>query len=228
MRKTYFNWSSGKDSAMALHYLKQDKNLEISKLLTTVNGHHDRVSMHGIRRELLHRQFEALGIPATTIELPELPSMEEYESIMFKTVQQLKDDGYADCGFGDIFLEDLRAYREKQLKGIQCHFPLWGKNTTQLLEDFIDMGFKAIVVCINGDLLDSSFIGRELDRSFLNDLPKNVDPCGENGEYHTFCYDGPIYSAPVPFTVGEKTLREYKKSAGEVHEHPPYWFLDLK
>ena len=204
MRKAYFNWSTGKDAALALYYLKKNSNLKIDKLLTTINAHHDRVSMHGLRRELLLRQVESIGISLTTVELPEQPSMEEYDALMTATVNELKRDGYTDCGFGDIFLEDLRTYREQQLKGINCHFPLWKKNTTKLLSEFISQGYKAVVICINGDLLDASFVGRELDYSFLNDLPDTVDPCGENGEFHTFCYDGPIFSNPVKFEFGEK------------------------
>ena len=228
MHKAYFNWSTGKDSALALYRLREKNNLKIDRLLTTINSHHDRVTMHGLRRELLIRQAEAIGLPLTTIELPEQPSMKEYETIMATTVNELQENGYTDCGFGDIFLEDLRIYREKQLEGIKCHFPLWKKDTTKLLLEFIELGFKAVVICINGELLDSSFIGRELDHSFLKDLPNNVDPCGENGEFHTFCYDGPIFSKPVTFELGEKILRKYKKPNGGVNEHTGYWFIDLK
>ena len=228
MRKAYFNWSTGKDAALALYYLKKNSNLKIDKLLTTINAHHDRVSMHGLRRELLLRQVESIGISLTTVELPEQPSMEEYDALMTATVNELKRDGYTDCGFGDIFLEDLRTYREQQLKGINCHFPLWKKNTTKLLSEIISQGYKAVVICINGDLLDASFVGRELDYSFLNDLPDTVDPCGENGEFHTFCYDGPIFSNPVKFEFGEKIRREYKNPDGDTSGNTTYWFIDLK
>lgn len=228
MSKTYFNWSTGKDSALALYYLKEKSNLKVDRLLTTINSHHDRVTMHGLKRDLLLRQVESIGLPLTTIELPEQPSMEEYDSLMTQTTHTLKENGYTDCGFGDIFLEDLRSYREQQLKGINCHFPLWKKDTTELLKEFIDQGFKAKVICLNSELLDASFVGRELDYSFLEDLPNNVDPCGENGEFHTFCYDGPIFSNPVNFELGEKILRKYKKPNGDFNEHSGYWFLDLK
>jgi len=228
MHKTYFNWSTGKDSALALHYLKENSSLKVDRLLTTVNDHHDRVTMHGLRRDLLLRQVDALRLPLSTVELPEQPSMEEYDTLMTATVNELKENGYTDCGFGDIFLEDLRAYREEQLEGIRCHFPLWKKDTTALLKAFIDLGFKAVVICLNGELLDASFVGRPLDRSFLNDLPDHVDPCGENGEFHTFCYDGPIFSKPVPFEFGEKILRKYKTPNGGGDVHTGYWFIDLK
>lgn len=228
MSKAYFNWSTGKDSALALHYLKENSSLHVDRLVTTVNSHYNRVSMHGLRKALLLDQVAAMGLSLRIVELPEQPTMETYNSIMKKEVHQLQKEGYTDCGFGDIFLEDLRAYREKQLSGIKCHFPLWKKDTTALLKAFIDLGFKAIVNCINGELLDASFVGRELDASFLKDLPKGVDPCGENGEFHTFCYDGPIFSAPVPFEIGEKIVRHYKKPNGEIDAKTGYWFIDLK
>lgn len=228
MAKTYFNWSTGKDSALALYYLQGEGNLQVDHLLTTINTHHDRVSMHGLRRALLCDQINAMGLPFSTIELPEQPSMDEYNALMTKAVHQLKNDGYTDCGFGDIFLEDLRAYREKQLEGITCHFPLWKRNTKELFLEFVDLGFKAVVICLNEELLDASFVGRELDHTFLEDLPEHVDPCGENGEFHTFCYDGPIFSKPVEFEFGEKVLRHYKKPDGALNEQTGYWFVDLK
>ena len=227
MRKTYFNWSTGKDSALALYYLQQQGNLKVDRLVTAINGHLDRVTMHGLKRELLLKQKDSIGLPLTTIELPEQPSMEQYNVLMAGTVNDLKKEGYKDCGFGDIFLEDLRAYREEQLKGITCHFPLWKKNTKDLFIEFVELGFKAVVISLNGELLDASFAGRELDLEFLNDLPENVDPCGENGEFHTFCYDGPIFSKPVAFEIGEKVFKQYKKPNGEINEKTGYWFVDL-
>lgn len=225
-QKTYFNWSSGKDSALALYYLIQNKNFQIDRLLTTINAHHNRVSMHGLRRELLNKQVAALGIETSLVELPAEPSMEDYNQIMSKTVKNLKKEGYTDCGFGDIFLEDLRTFREEKLKGIHCHFPLWKRNTTDLMKEFIDLGFKAITVTVNAQLLDESFVGRELDESFLQDLPKNVDPCGENGEFHTFCYDGPIFSSPISFKKGEKVYRTYQ-SPKEDETEMGFWYQDL-
>lgn len=230
MTKAYFNWSTGKDSSMALYHLLQENNLHIDRLLTTVNEHHNRVSMHGLRRELLEQQIESIGLPVTTVELPELPTMEDYDKIMGETVSQLKKDGYLNCGFGDIFLEDLRAYRESKLEGITCHFPLWKKDTKALMKSFVELGFKAVVLCVNSEVLDESFVGRELDESFVNDLPEGVDPCGENGEFHTFCYDGPIFKKPVLFKRGEKVLKRYpkpKQSEEELEEYGGHWFLDL-
>lgn len=223
--KTYFNWSSGKDSALALHYLLQDKNYSVEYLLTSVNAHHDRVSMHGLRRELLQQQVDAIGIPNGTVELPEQPTNAAYETLMRQKTGQLKASGFAYAAFGDIFLEDLKSYREQQLApmGIKTVFPLWKKDTGQLMQEFIASGFKAITVCVNGAVLDDSFVGRTIDQDFISDLPKGVDICGENGEFHTFCYDGPIFKHPVKFSIGETVLREYKNSEAKTG----FWFCDL-
>ncbi len=228
-KKTYLNWSSGKDASMALHWLQQNDLYQVDLLLTSVNGHHDRVSMHGLRRELLQKQVEALSIDMETIELPKEPSMEEYSKIMEQKVNDLKNRGYEFAAFGDIFLEDLRDYREKQLEKLSMKsiFPIWKRNTTELLEEFLEKGFKAIVVTVNANLLDKSFVGRVIDKDFIRDLPKNVDPCGENGEFHTFCFDGPIFKQAVQFEVGEKVYREYNSPNGEKGEKIGFWYCDL-
>ncbi len=231
--KTYFNWSTGKDAALALYHLQKDGRFTVDKLLTTVNNFHNRVSMHGLRTDLLGLQAKSIGIPLTTVKLPKEPSMEDYNQIMSATVEGLQEEGYTHCGFGDIFLEDLRAYREEQLKpyGIKAHFPLWKRNTKALVEEFIGLGFKAIVICTKATLLDESFVGRALDANFLRDLPSNVDPCGENGEFHTFCYDGPIFKEPIKFKLGEKVFRAYKTPKGADEQKKDsnmgFWFCDL-
>jgi len=235
--KTYFNWSTGKDSALALHYLLQDKNYSIEQLLTSVNAHHNRVSMHGLRRELLQQQIKALDIPYSTIELPEQPSMTEYEAVMKKTVMGLQQQGFDYAAFGDIFLEDLKIYREQQLSAfnIKAVFPLWKKDTKYLLNKFIELGFKAILVCINANLLHESFAGRIIDKDFIKDLPDNVDACGENGEFHTFCFDGPIFKTPIQFTIGEIVYREYEAPENKEDNcftptqktNMGFWFCDL-
>jgi len=235
--KTYFNWSSGKDSALALYYLLRDKNYSVEHLLTSINSFHNRVSMHGLRRELLLQQVRSLGMANSTIELPEQPSMEEYEAVMSEAVMKLQRKGFKYAAFGDIFLEDLKRYREEQLGkiNIRAVFPVWKRDTKELLNEFIGLGFKAIIVCINAELLEPSFAGRIIDKNFINDLPKVVDPCGENGEFHTFCFDGPIFEKPVPFIVGEKVYREYKtpeKESGknemeEAKKKMGFWFCDL-
>jgi uncharacterized protein (TIGR00290 family) len=226
--KTYFNWSSGKDSALALYYLQADKNYRVEELVTSINAHYQRVSMHGLRRELLDQQVSALGLPHRSIELPEQPSMKEYETLMREAVLDLQEKGFECAAFGDIFLEDLRRYREKQLDafGIKTVFPLWKKDTTQLMHEFIEAGFKAIVICINADVLDLSFAGRMIDKDFLLDLPAGVDACGENGEFHSFCFDGPIFDRPVPFEIGEKIYRAYKSPENE-NSTIGFWFCDL-
>ena len=193
-----------------------------------MNAYHDRVSMHGLRRELYKRQVDALGISYSTIELPEEPSMEEYERIMKDAVCDLQQKGFEYSAFGDIFLEDLKRYREQQLAAfnIKCIFPLWKRNTRDLLHEFIELGFKAILVCIKSDLLDASFAGRIIDNDFIKDLPPNVDPCGENGEFHTFCFDGPIFKHPIDFEIGEKIYREYKSPITK-EDNVGFWFCDI-
>ena len=211
VHKTYLNWSTGKDSALALYHLQQGANYQVEYLLTSVNVHYQRVSMHGVRTALLQQQVQALGIPGGTVELPKHTTNEVYEQEMGKKITELKTTGFTHAAFGDIFLEDLRQYREQQLGPfyIQTVFPLWKKDTRQLVEEFIELGFQAIVVCVNAGRLDRSFAGRLIDRDFINDLPPGVDPCGENGEFHTFCFDGPIFQQPVLFSPGEVVYKEY-------------------
>ncbi len=228
--KTYFNWSSGKDASLALHTMLQSGQFNIDKLLTSINTHHNKVSMHGLRRELLEAQVQSIGIPLQTIELPEEPSMDDYNRIMTDTVKDLQGKGYTDCGFGDIFLEDLRQYREEQLApfDILPHFPLWKKDTKDIASDFIKKGFKAIVICTNSELLGQSFVGREFNQDFIKDLPNGVDPCGENGEFHTFCYNGPIFNKAVEFDIGETVYRAYKAPKNnENASNMGFWFCDL-
>lgn len=212
MNKAYMNWSGGKDSSLCLHRVLQSGQFAVDCLLTNVNTFHNRISMHGVRRELLEAQAGSIGIPLHTVELPEQPGMDEYEQAMMEKIAFLKGGGCTHALFGDIFLEDLRRYREEKLQSanIHCAFPLWQVPTRQLIREFIEGGFKAIIVCINERYLDKSFCGRLIDESFLRDLPENVDPCGENGEYHSFVYEGPIFTCPIPFQKGEVVYRQYK------------------
>ena len=223
--KTYFNWSTGKDSALALHYLLQDERFSIECLLTSINAHHNRVSMHGLRTELLNKQLKAIGIINEPLLLPEQTDNQTYENLMRSKVQDLKDKGFTHSGFGDIFLEDLKQYREQQLQAfaIQCAFPLWKRNTKELMHEIIDSGFKAVVVWVNATLLDKSFAGKIIDEDFINDLPLGIDPCGENGEFHTFCFYAPYYKKEVAFTKGETILREYNNNGTK----SSFWFCDL-
>lgn len=210
--KAYMNWSGGKDSSICLHKILQDQRYSVDSLLTSVNAAHNRISMHGVRRELLNQQAKAIGLPLHTIELPEQPGMQEYEQAMLQQVTALKQQGYTTAVFGDIFLEDLKIYREQKLAtmGMECVFPLWKTPTHQLMQEFLALGFKAIIVCVNEKFLDKSFCGRLIDKSFVRDLPANVDVCGENGEYHSFVFDGPIFREPIPYTKGEIVYKRYE------------------
>lgn len=228
----YFNWSTGKDAALALYFLQKERNFDVDHLLISVNKSVDRVSMHGLSRDLMIAQIESIGLKYSTVELPAEPSMEEYSGLMLEAVRVLKNKGYHDTGFGDIFLEDLREYREKQLAplNIKCHFPLWKRNTHELLKEFIDLGFKAIVVSINSTKLDQSFCGREINNEFLADLPEGVDPCGEYGEFHTFCYDGPIFKKSIKFEKGKQIFKSYKNPDSKSDKKSSqigFWFQDL-
>ena len=210
--KAIFNWSGGKDSALALYHVLKEGKFDIDALMTTVNSKYNRISMHGVRNELLYAQGESIGIPIKEIRLPETPSMLEYNETMKTVLLELKKKEITHSIFGDLFLEDLRAYRENKLKevGLTAHFPLWKRNTTEIIHEFIDLGFKTVVVCVKSELLGKEFTGRIIDRDFLKDLPKNVDPCGENGEFHTFVFDGPIFKTPITYTLGEKIFKEYE------------------
>ncbi|TRZ45163.1 diphthine--ammonia ligase [Robertkochia solimangrovi] len=211
VKRTYFNWSSGKDSAMALYKILNDPDYEVGTLVTTLNDESDRVSMHGLRKELLFRQVKSLGIPLHEILLPGIVSMEQYNSIMSHHMEMLKDEGYTHTVFGDIFLEDLKKYREDRLAefGINAVFPLWKIDTRALMKEFLELGFKAIIVCVNAKYLGKEFAGKLLSEELLNEFPENVDPCGENGEFHTFVFDGPIFKEPISFSVGEVVERQY-------------------
>lgn len=226
----YFNWSGGKDSTLALYKVLLNKEFDIRYLLTTLNAEADRISMHGVRSELLEEQAESIGIPAKKVHLPASSDMLAYETVMNQTIAELKSEGLSDCIFGDIFLEDLRTYREQKLQevAISAHFPLWKQDTRKLVEEFINLGFKTMVVCVDSSKLDESFAGRVIDHQFLADLPENVDPCGENGEFHTFVFDGPIFRKPIDFQIGEKVLKTYtsQNKEGETIEYG-FWFLDL-
>jgi len=210
--KAIFNWSGGKDSALALYHILKEDKFDIEALMTTVNAKYNRISMHGVRNELLYEQGKSIGIPIKEILLPEMPSMLVYNETMKDVLLELKNKEITHSIFGDIFLEDLRAYRENKLKevGLKAHFPLWKRNTTEIVHEFIDLGFKTVVVCVKSELLGDEFTGRIIDKNFLKDLPKNVDPCGENGEFHTFVVDGPIFKKPIAYTLGEKIFREYE------------------
>lgn len=226
------NWSGGKDSTLCLYYLLQQQQYDVMCLLTSLSTPYQRISMHGVRESLLDKQAKSIGIPLAKMHLPEMPTMEVYDQMMLTTLTNLKSKGATVSIFGDIFLEDLRAYREKKLAEVNLKgvFPLWKRSTHELIREFIDLGFKTILTCVNEKYLDKSFAGRIIDRDFLKDLPDNVDPCGENGEFHTFVYDGPLFKERVDFELGEVVYRKYSNSKQEKENDPfnnGFWFCDL-
>jgi len=231
--KTYFNWSTGKDSALALYYMLKDAQYSVEKLVTSVNSHYNRVSMHGLPVSLLKAQTKAIGIPLEIIELPEQPSMADYESIMTKTVNGLKTEQFTHTAFGDIFLEDLKKYREANFakQNIQTVFPLWKRDTKQLINEFLNLGFKAVIVCANSKYFSEDFVGKIITKALIESLPEDVDVCGENGEFHTFCFDGPMFKTPIPYSIGEKIHREYNTPKTEDSVcgsgKTGFWFCDL-
>lgn len=208
--KVILAWSGGKDSALSLYELRRQKNIEIAVLLTTITKGHDRISMHGVRRELLLKQAGQLDLPLEEIAIPKNCTNDVYEKQMRQALEKYYKEGIRTAAFGDLFLQDIRDYREERMAriGMQCLFPLWGSPTTVLAGRFIDLGFRAIVACVDTEALGREFAGREYDRDFIEDLPPEVDPCGEKGEFHTFVYDGPIFSAPIPVSRGEMVLRD--------------------
>jgi uncharacterized protein (TIGR00290 family) len=238
--KAIFNWSSGKDSALALYKTQKNNNFEIVSLLTSVSEKYKRISMHGVREELLDLQAESIQIPLTKMMIPEMPTMEVYENVMEKTLSEFINTGVTHSIFGDIFLEDLREYRENKLAEVNLigEFPLWKINTSELINEFINLGFKTIITCVNEKYLDKSFVGRIIDSNFINDLPENVDVCGENGEFHTFTFDGPIFKNPINFEIGEIVYRKYEKPKNTTSTNTAcdvdsdeimygFWYLDL-
>ena len=208
--RVLFSWSGGKDSALALREILEIGELEIAALLTTVTADYDRISMHGVRRTLLERQADSLGFPLEIVSISKDSANEEYEANMRRVLTQHLADGVSSVAIGDVFLEDVRQYRERNLAkiGMKGIFPLWRRDTRELVHTFIDLGFKAIITCVDSQALSKDFAGRALDRQFVDALPPSVDPCGENGEYHSFVYDGPIFREPIRHTVGEVVLRD--------------------
>jgi uncharacterized protein (TIGR00290 family) len=216
--KVLFTWSGGKDSALALYELQKGNGHKVVALLTTLTKDYDRISMHGVRSILLEQQANSLGLAIEKVYISKNSSNEEYEAKMREVLQKYLMAGVSSVVFGDIFLEDLRKHREDNLAkiGMKGIFPIWKTDTTELAHRFIDLGFKAIITCIDSNFLDKTFVGRLFDRQLLSELPANVDPCGENGEFHSFVYDGPIFQKRVSYTKGEVALRDSR-----------FWYCDL-
>jgi uncharacterized protein (TIGR00290 family) len=218
LKRVALSWSSGKDSAWTLHLLRQNPSIEVVALITTINQEFDRVAMHAVRRELVELQADAAGLPLWKVPLPWPCSNEEYEARMREVCARALGEGVEAIAFGDLFLADIRAYRERQLAGtgLEPLFPVWQIPTHELAATMIAGGLRAKITCVDPKLLPRQFAGREFDTAFLNDLPAGVDPCGENGEFHSFVYAGPMFGAPIPVELGE------------IVERDGFFFADLK
>lgn len=229
-RRAALLWSGGKDSALALHHARREHpDLRIDRLVTCLSEAFDRVSMHGVRRQLIEDQAVALGLPVEFVSIPSppdttatgpgtsFPPNDVYAAAMLTTLNRLESEGVEVVVFGDIFLEDLRAYRETLLSaaGLTGRYPLWGRDTAGLYDEFVALGFRAVTVCVDASRLTEQHLGRELDAAFRDSLPPDADPCGEQGEYHSFAFAGPPFARPVPF------------ARGSVHRQPPFAFLEL-
>jgi uncharacterized protein (TIGR00290 family) len=210
MIQTLLSWSSGKDSAWALHTLRQNPNFDLAGIFCTVNQAFQRVAMHAVRVALLQRQAQALGLPLAILEIPNPCSHDEYAQVMADFVGRARAEGVRQFAFGDLYLEDIRAYREQNLQGsgIDAIFPLWQKPTAALAREMVDSGLRAIITAVDPRKLPPSFAGREFDHALLDDLPADVDPCGENGEFHSFVYAGPMFSEAIPVRVVDVVERD--------------------
>jgi uncharacterized protein (TIGR00290 family) len=219
MKRVLLSWSSGKDSAWTLHLLRQERDVEVVGLLTTFNEAADRVAMHAVRRVLVEAQAQAAGLPLWPVLLPSPCSNEIYEARMREAVERARREGVTHIAFGDLFLEDIRAYRERNLAGtgIDPLFPVWGTpgDTPQLARQMLAGGLRSVLTCVDPKQLDARFVGRWFDADFLAELPAGVDPCGERGEFHTLCCAGPMFERPIPVRVGDSSLRD------------GFWFADV-
>lgn len=235
MTPCIFNWSGGKDSTLALYYSLKNPELDIRYLVTTINDAADRISMHGVRTELLIQQAESIGIPLYQIRLPEMPGMAEYDEVMGKHLTHFKNEGIAHSIFGDIFLEDLKNYRDTRLAevGMTGIYPLWKRDTQELIDEFLSLGFGTVIACVQERL--EEIVGKEIDQTLINNLPADVDVCGENGEFHTFAFKGPVFKKEIAYKTGEKIFKEYKAPqnvddsciSGNSKKSSGFWYCDL-
>jgi len=235
MTSCIFNWSGGKDSSLALYHCLNNPELDIKYLVTTVNDAVNRISMHGVREELLIKQAESIGIPLYQVRLPEMPGMREYDETMRTHLQKFRDEGITHSIFGDIFLEDLKKYRDERLAeiGMTGIYPLWKRDTHELIDEFLALGFGTVIACTQAAL--EKFVGKEITKELIAELPDGVDVCGENGEFHTFAFKGPIFSKPINYKIGEKIFKEYKAPqdandsciSADAPKISGFWYCDL-
>ncbi|QKJ30067.1 diphthine--ammonia ligase [Mucilaginibacter mali] len=234
--KCIFNWSGGKDSALALYHCLQNPDIEIKYLLTTVNDAMNRISMHGVREELLLRQAEEIGIPLYQVRLPEMPGMQEYDETMRGHLMHLKGEGITHSIFGDIFLEDLKTYRDQRLAevGLTGIYPLWKRDTHELINEFLNLGFGTVIACTQERL--GHLAGQEITPELIAALPPDVDVCGENGEFHTYAFKGPIFKNEIKYQTGERVFKEYKApkdtddtclAKDDPERRSGFWYCDL-
>ena len=234
-QRSIFNWSGGKDSALALYHCLKNPGIEIKYLVTAINDAADRISMHGVRTELLVKQAESIGIPLYQIRLPEMPDMETYDSTMRHHLEYFRSEGITHSIFGDIFLEDLKKYRDERLAemGMTGIYPLWKRNSQALMDEFFELGFGTVIACVQERL--ERIAGKEITPELLLSLPGGVDVCGENGEFHTFAFKGPIFKREIEFKTGEKVYKQYaapKNTDDDPHTaaipaQSGFWFCDL-
>jgi uncharacterized protein (TIGR00290 family) len=217
LKQVLMSWSGGKDSCLALYEIQKAQEYCVAALLTTVTRDYDRISMHGVRRVLLEQQANSLGLPLREVLISKDATNQEYETKMEEAFSNYREQGIDSIVFGDLFLEEIRAYRDQFLAkhNMHGHYPVWQRDTTEFIKEFIALGFKAVITCVDGRALDPSFAGMMIDEHFLSALPAQVDPCGENGEFHTFVFDGPVFKEALRFTIGEKIARG------------SFWFCDL-
>ncbi|HTN21098.1 MAG TPA: diphthine--ammonia ligase [Pelobium sp.] len=235
--KCIFNWSGGKDSSLALYHCLQNPDLDIRYLVTSINDSVNRISMHGVRYKLLKQQAKEIGITLYEIRLPEMPDMQTYDETMRMHLNKFKEEGITHSIFGDIFLEDLRKYREDRLAevGLKALFPLWKRDTQEIIDEFLALGFKTVIACTQekyGDL-----VGEVISQNLIETFPKEMDVCGENGEFHTFVFDGPIFENPIKYRLGEKVFKSLpapkttEDSCGNAVSVQPknagFWYADL-
>jgi uncharacterized protein (TIGR00290 family) len=227
--KVVMNWSSGKDAALAFHLLSGLEGYKVTHLLTTLSEEHERVFMHGVGEQLLEMQAERMSLPLLKVKLPASPDDNLYKDAMLKNLTALKAEGVSVAAYGDIFLEDLKVYREQQLSqvGMSALFPLWKKDTKELVRMVEDAGIEAILVCVNERVLGKEFLGRKIGRDLLTDLPAGVDSCGENGEFHTFVYNAPFFNSPIPIKTGEIVYKKYTPEGDGKGWDTGFYFLDV-